>query len=532
MNVGHHRVELYDTTLRDGTQREGLSLSVGEKLRIAQRLDAFGVAYIEGGWPGSNPKDAELFARARDLPFGHAKLAAFGATRRAALAVEDDPSVRALLEAKTPVCTLFGKSSPLQVTEVLRTTLEENLRMIEETVAYLVGEGRTVVYDAEHFFDGYAADPAYALETLAAAARGGASRLVLCDTNGGGMPWKVEEVTRIVVARFDIPIGIHAHDDAGCAVANSLAAVRGGARHVQGTINGWGERCGNADLCSIIPTLELKLSLRALPEGALVGLTDLSREVARLADLPPDPHQAYVGRSAFAHKGGVHVAAMRRFNDAYQHVDPEAVGNRMRVVVSELSGRGNVLSQAEALGIDVESDTAVELLEEIKLRESEGYSFDAAEGSVALHIERRRADYRPPFEVLDYKVLLGRQDGAEPYAEATVKTCVEGRVTHTAAAGDGPVEALDRALRKALEPALPQLAHVRLNDFSVRILDGCEGTSSVTRVWIESRAGERTWGTVGASRNVIEASCRALVDGLEYGLRVLERHGVGYEEAS
>lgn len=521
-------VKLYDTTLRDGTQREGLSLSVGEKLRILTLLDRLGVAYVEGGWPGSNPKDAELFARARALPLRHARLAAFGATRRRDLRAEDDPSLRALLEAETPVCTIFGKSSIAHVREVLRVTPDENLAMIEESCALLRAAGREVVYDAEHFFDGWALDPRYALATLVAAARGGASTIVLCDTNGGSFPWDVEEATREVVRLVGTPVGIHAHDDTGCAVANSLAAVRAGARHVQGTMHGWGERCGNASLCTLAPALELALGLPALPDGALRTLTSIAAQIGGVAGLEGDPHAPYVGRSAFAHKGGVHVAATRRWAEAYQHVMPELVGNRTRVVVSELSGRSNVLSFAEERGVAVEESVAREVLAEIEREEAEGYSFDRAEGSVALRLERRAPSYRAPFEVERYRVQLGRGKGERPYAEVTVWTRIGDQVLHTAGAGRGPVEAFDRALREALAPSYPEIARIRLTDFAVRILDGAAGTSATTRVWIEHRlqgpsATEQAWGTVGASDNVIEAARRALVDGLEYGLS-LERN--------
>ncbi len=517
------RVAVYDTTLRDGTQREGISLSAGDKLRIAALLDRLGVAFIEGGFPGSNPKDAEFFRRASDHLFESATLVAFGSTRRAGIGVEHDVSLRALLDAGTQVCTLFGKSWTLHVEDVLGTTLEENLAIIEESVAFLRAHGRRVVYDAEHFFDGYRADPGYAIATLEAAVRGGAEHVVLCDTNGGGLPWDVEQATREVVARIDRTIGIHAHDDTGCAVANSLAAVRAGARHVQGTINGYGERCGNANLCTLVPDLELKLGMKCLPERGLMELTELAHQVAEIANLPPNEHAPYVGRSAFAHKGGVHVAAMRKHADSYQHIDPSLVGNRMRVVVSELSGRGNVLSQAEELGLEVPPDVAREVLLQIKEDEARGYSFEAADGSIALCLERRRSEYRPPFSVRDYKVFLGRDGEGEAYAEAMVKVDVGGALRHTAAEGSGPVQALDRALRKALEGSAPHVRSIRLTDYKVRILDGREGTDATTRVLVESSDGERTWSTVGASANIIEASCRAIVDSFEYGLLVAAR---------
>lgn len=520
------RVRVYDTTLRDGTQREGLSLTCDDKLRIADRLDRLGVTWIEAGWPGSNPKDAELFARAKGRPLTHAKWAAFGATRRAHVRPEHDPQVEALLEAGTEVVTIFGKSSRLHVAEVLRVSLEENLAMIAQTVALLVREGRTVVYDAEHFFDGWREDEPYALETLMAARDGGASELVLCDTNGGSLPWDVEAIVGRVSRAFSCPIGIHAHDDGGLAVANTLAAVRAGARHVQGTFNGWGERCGNADLCTVIPDLELKLGARCLPEGKLAELTDTARELAELANLTPDPHKPYVGRSAFAHKGGVHVAAVRRSKRSYEHVDPAEVGNQSRVVVSELAGQGNVHAHAEQIGLALEEEEARSVVRAIKADEARGYSFDVAEASVAMRIARARPDYAPPFRVLDYRVIVGSDRDGKPTAEATVKIEIGDRVVHTAGEHQGPVAALDRALRAALEPSLPEVASLRLTDFKVRILDGRLAADAVTRVLVDTSDGHDTWSTVGASPSVVEASLEALVDGIEHGLSVA-RSGAG-----
>ncbi|WP_437803336.1 citramalate synthase [Sorangium sp. So ce693] len=517
------RVDVYDTTLRDGTQREGISLACEDKLHIARHLDAFGLAFIEGGWPGSNPKDAQFFERAKDIEWKHAKIAAFGSTRRASLAPEDDPGLRALLAAGTSVCTIFGKSSVQHVTAVLRTTLDENLRMIEETIAFLRAHGRRVIYDAEHFFDGFALDRSYATETLRAAVRGGAEVVTLCDTNGGSMPWQIEAVVAEMKAALGHPLGIHAHNDGECAVANSIAAVRGGARHVQGTINGYGERCGNANLCAIVPNLELKLGLRALPDGALRGITELSHYVAEVANLSPDDHMAYVGRSAFAHKGGVHVAAMRREPASYQHIDPALVGNAMRTVVSELSGRGNLLSKAEEFGLDVPTGAEVEVLEQIKEREARGSSFEAAEASVALLLRRSSPGYKPPFRLLDFKVIAGQREGVGTFAEAMIKIAVDDEVVITAAEGSGPVNALDGALRKALAPVFPAVRDIQLVDYKVRILDGRDGTSATTRVLINSRDAHREWSTVGASTNIIDASWHALADGIEYGLTLAAR---------
>ncbi len=512
-------VEVYDTTLRDGSQGEGISFTLEDKLRIAARLDAFGVGYIEGGWPGSNPKDAEFFERARALGFRTAKLTAFGSTRRSGLSAENDPNLLALIAAGTPVCTIFGKTWTLHVTEVLRTSLEQNLKMIEESVAFLVGSKRRVVYDAEHFFDGYRADREYALDTLAAAARGGAEVVTLCDTNGGSVPWDIEAAVSEVRGRLPgVRLGIHVHDDTGCGVANTLAAVRAGARHVQGTINGYGERCGNANLSVIVPNLELKLGFRCVPEGRLEELTELSRFVADVANLMLPPQMAYVGKSAFAHKGGVHVAAMRRHADSYQHIAPERVGNVMRVVVSELSGRGNVLSKAEELGVEVGDGAEVETLRQIKDAEARGLSYESAEASVALLMRRQAKGYSPLFEILDYQVQVARRGQSETFAEAVVKLRVGDEILHTAADGNGPVGALDTALRKALTPAYPMVQAIHLADYKVRILDGVAGTAAITRVLIDSKSEMSRWSTVGASTNIIEASLHALVDAIEYGL--------------
>jgi len=511
-------IQIYDTTLRDGTQREGISLSCEDKLRIARRLDELGVTFIEGGWPGSNPKDAEFFERARAMPWSRALIAAFGATCRVGGGPEDDANIKALLDSGAPVCTVVGKTWTLHVTDVLRTTLDDNLRIIEKSLAYLKEQKRRVIYDAEHFFDGYRADPAYAVATLEAASRGGAETLVLCDTNGGSLPWQIAEIVRAVKARVKTPLGIHAHNDSESAVANSLAAVHEGAVHVQGTVNGYGERCGNANLCSVIPALELKLGLRCLPDGHLRTVTDVSRFVAEVTNLTPDDHLPYVGKSAFAHKGGIHVAAMRRNVASYQHITPELVGNQMRVVVSELSGRGNLLSKAEEFGLDAAGKGVADVLTEIKALEARGFSFEAAEASVALMMKRQEEGYRAPFELVDFLVNVQHRTGRGIFSEAMVKVKVDGETLHTAAEGDGPVDALDAALRKALAPRYPQIRDLHLVDYKVRILDGQNGTAAITRVLIDTQKGARRWSTVGASANIIEASWRALVDALEYGL--------------
>lgn len=514
------RVAIYDTTLRDGAQREGISWSLEDKLRIIRRLDALGIDVIEAGWPGSNPKDAALFARMAgpEAELRHAQLAAFGSTRRAGIAAADDPQVQALVDAHTPVCTIFGKSSTLHVREVLRVPLDENLAMIADTVGYLRAAGRRVIYDAEHFFDGYELDPAYALATLQAAAAN-ADTLVLCDTNGGTLPWRIEEVVQEVRRVIATPIGIHAHDDAGCAVANSLAAVRGGARHVQGTINGYGERCGNANLCTILPNLALKLGFTVLSESRLAELPEVAHMVAELANLAPNDHAPYVGRSAFAHKGGVHVAAMRRTPESYQHVDPALVGNECRIVVSELSGRANLLARADELGL-AGSDPAIatSALAAIKEGEARGAAFEAADASVALILRRHAPDYQPPFQLVEYRVL-SHGGGPEPVAaEATVKLRVGDRTVHTAAEGEGPVHALDAALHKALVVSYPRVAKISLADYKVRILDGSAGTRAVTRVLIDFTDGTHRWSTVGASASILEATWTALADGIEFGI--------------
>jgi 2-isopropylmalate synthase len=511
-------IDLYDTTLRDGTQREGISLSVDDKVKIARRLDEFGVHYIEGGWPGSNPKDAAFFERARHMKFQGAKIAAFGSTLKKGNHPDEDANLQALLAAETPVVTLVGKSWNLHVTEVLETSLEENLAMIANSVAYMKSHGKEVVYDAEHFFDGYKANPEYALKTLGAAAENGADVLVLCETNGGALPWEVEEIVRTVAAKFTVPLGIHTHDDGGCGVANTLAGVRGGAVHVQGTINGYGERVGNANLCTLIPDLQLKMGYTCVPPEKLAQLTKLSYFVAEVANLPHEKHLPFVGESAFAHKGGIHVAAVLKNAETYQHIEPELVGNRRRTVVSELSGRGNVLDKSRQFGIEVSSDQAREVLAQIKSLEAQGFTFESAEASVSVMLQHLQPDYQPPFELIDFVVVVEHRQGRGMLAEATVKVRVGERIVHTAAEGNGPVNALDAALRKALEDIYPQLTHVRLDDYKVRILDSESGTSANVRVLIDTKNGTRRWSTVGASTNIIEASWRALADSMEYAL--------------
>lgn len=514
------KIQIYDTTLRDGTQSEGFTLSGNDKVRVAQRLDDLGVAFIEGGWPGSNPKDVEFFERARDMQWKNALIAAFGSTCRVKGGPEDDANIKALLNSHTPVCTIFGKTWTLHVTDVLLTTLEDNLRIIEDSVAYLRSQGRRVIYDAEHFFDGYKADSVYALETLKAAIRGGAETVVLCDTNGGTLPWEVERIIRELKPDLNHPFGIHTHNDSECAVINSLIAVREGAIQTQGTINGVGERCGNANLISIMADLELKMGYCCLPDGNISKLTELSHFVAEVANITPDEHLPFVGKSAFAHKGGVHVAAMRRSAQSYQHIAPEVVGNKMRVVVSDLSGRGNLLSKAEEHGVEVEGAEVVPVLNEIKELEARGFSFEAAEASVAMMLKRQEYGYKPPFELVDFFVNVEHRQGRGIFAEAMVKVRVQGELLHTAAEGNGPVNALDLALRKALIGYYPQVAAFHLSDYKVRILDSDHGTEAITRVLIDTRNSNSRWSTVGASTNIIEASWRALADSVEYGLMI------------
>lgn len=518
------KVAIYDTTLRDGSQRESISLSVVDKLRITRLLDELGVDYIEGGWPGSNPKDVMYFDQVQQLDLNHSKIAAFGSTRRKGIKPEDDPNIRALLEANTPVVTVVGKTSMLHVTDVLQTTADENLNMIQDSLAYLKAQGREVIYDAEHFFDGAKLDMEYGFDTLAAAAAGGADVIVLCDTNGGSMPWEVSEF--VVKAHELFPetqFGIHTHNDGEVAVANSLAAVRAGAVHVQGTINGYGERCGNANLCSIIPDLIIKMGVPCLAaDGNLAALTHLSRAVAEIANLAPDAHLPYVGKSAFAHKGGIHVAAMRRNVDSYQHIEPDQVGNETRVLVSDLSGRGNLLSKAEELGLDVSKDEAVRVLNDIKELENAGFVFEGAEASVAVRFRRATPSYKPLFNLIDFTVIVEDRRGRGQLAEAMVKLDVDGDIVHTAAEGNGPVNALDLALRKALLPTYPALRDIQLVDYKVRILDSEHATGAMTRVLIDSYNGKERWSTVGAGTDIICASWLALVDGLEYGLSVAD----------
>ncbi|MEJ2287390.1 MAG: citramalate synthase [Deinococcales bacterium] len=520
--MGEHRgptIEIYDTTLRDGTQGQGFNLTGADKVAIARRLDAFGVDYVEGGWPGSNPKDVRFFEMMKQAPLSHAALAAFGSTRRKDLTAEDDPNLQAMLASASPVVTIFGKSWTLHVTDALGATLEQNLEMIRDSVALVKANGRTVVYDAEHFFDGYRADPAYALATLDAALEGGADRVVLCDTNGGSLPGTVAERVAEVCARTEVMVGIHAHNDGELAVANTLAAVNAGARHVQGTINGYGERCGNANLVSVLANLVLKLG--ADQPQRLDALRDLSRFVDERANLQPSLRSPYVGDAAFAHKGGVHVSAVNKRPETYEHVPPEAVGNRRRVLLSELSGRANVLAKSlEEGGSSDAAGHAHAVVQRLKELEDRGYAFEGAEASFRLLADKVRGVYRPYFTLHGFTVMIDKADDASSArCEATIRVQVGGTMEHTAADGDGPVNALDRALLKALGRFYPSLRELHLVDYKVRVLSGPEtGTASLARVQVEMSDGRDSWGTVGASTNIIEASYEALVDAYEYRL--------------
>jgi 2-isopropylmalate synthase len=521
-------VVLYDTTLRDGTQGENITLSLADKLRVARMLDEYGMPYIEGGWPGSNPKDIEFFRAARSMTWRTAKLAAFGSTRHRANTAETDPNLHELVAAETPVVTIFGKSWLLHVTEVLGATPEENLDMIADSVGFVVARGRELVYDAEHFFDGYKADREYALATLRAARDAGARTLVLCDTNGGTLTDELVGIVTDVRAAVDgdgssdaVAWGIHTHNDADLAVANSLAAVGAGVRHVQGTINGYGERAGNANMVSILANLALKTGHQIVPAGggALAELTELSRSVAEIANVKPNDWQPYVGRSAFAHKGGVHGAAVAKVERSYQHIDPTAVGNQGRLVVSELGGKANTRIRAEQLGHQLDGVVDPKVLSQlVKQLESEGLAFEGAEASFELLIRRHQSDYAAPFRIVDYTCLVEQRAGRELLAEATVKVEVDGEILHTAADGNGPVNALDAALRKALRAFYPQLDDVHLYDYKVRILDGDLATAARTRVVIDSSDGTREWSTMGSDTNIIAASALALADSLEYAI--------------
>jgi 2-isopropylmalate synthase len=514
------QVEIYDTTLRDGAQAEGINFSLTDKLRIAERLDLFGVHYIEGGWPGSNPKDLEFFQQAKRRKWRSAKIAAFGFTRKKGVAVEDDPQIRMLLDAGTPVVCIVGKTWLLHVTEVLRVKPEENLGMIADTIRFLKDHGKIVVYDAEHSFDGFADEPDYALATWQAAEKAGADVVCLCDTNGGRLPAEIARVTAFAKGRLNTRIGIHTHNDCGFGVANAIAALEAGATHVQGTINGYGERTGNCNLTSVIPSVHFKLGKVGVPAKSLPKLKELSEFVDEIANVRHDPRQPWVGQTAFAHKGGIHVHAIERVARSYEHIVPESVGNFRRVLVSDMSGRTNILLKAAELGFKLAPDAPETraITTRVKELESQGYEYEAAEASLALLI-RGVLDHNPEllFTVDDYHVSM-RGNAKTSTCEATVKVRVGKQVHHTVADGDGPVNALDGALRSALAKSFPKLKNITLTDYKVRILDGVAGTGAKTRVLIQSTDGKRDWGTVGVSENIITASLQALVDSMEYAL--------------
>jgi 2-isopropylmalate synthase len=523
------RIAIYDTTLRDGSQGEGVNFSLQDKLLITRRLDDLGVDLVEGGYPLSNPKDAAYFRAARDLDLKYARVAAFGMTRRRDVASSEDVGLRALLDAGTTVVTIVGKSWDLHVRDVLGVTLDENLRMIADSVGYLAGQGREVVYDAEHFFDGFKRNPEYALKTLAAAAEAGAFWLVLCDTNGGSLPGEVATAVRAVRGALgEARIGIHTHNDGDLAVANTLAAVECGATQVQGTINGIGERCGNVDLCSVIANLALKYrDFEVLRPGSLAHLTEVSRYVFETANMNFRAGQPFVGSSAFAHKGGMHVHAVRKTAASYEHIDPAAVGNERRVLVSELSGRSNIAEKLSEYGLEGDSALLAKILDRVQDMENEGYQFEAAEASFVLLVERLAGRHRPAFERLGYRVSVEHGPEGAPLTEATVKVRVADRVEHTVSEGDGPVNALDGALRKALQPHFPRLAEMVLVDYKVRVINERAGTAARVRVVIESKDDRDVWGTVGVSENIIDASWLALVDAIEHKLAKDGRAGAG-----
>ncbi len=512
-------IEIYDTTLRDGSQGEGVNFSVTDKLRIADKLDAFGIHYIEGGWPGSNPKDMEFFEEAKRKKFKNARLAAFGSTRRKGVAVQDDQQVRLLLEAGTPVVTIVGKTWLLHVKEVLRATPEENLAMIGETIRFLKDHRKFVIYDAEHSFDGFNDDPDYALASWLAAEKAGAGFVVLCDSNGGRLPNEIRRVTSLARSKLNTGLGIHTHDDIGLGLANALAALEAGATQVQGTINGYGERTGNCNLISVIPNVALKLKKSCVPAGSLRKLKELSQFVDEIANIRHNPRLPWVGSAAFSHKGGQHVNAVQKLARTYEHIDPARIGNVRRVLISDLAGRSNIVIKAHELGFKINNDQPElkEILARIKKLEHEGYEFEAAEGSLALLIRKILKHEQPPFSVEGYHVSI-RRDRSIWVCQASVKVLVDGQTEHTIAEGDGPINALDQALRAALATFYPQLKKIHLTDYKVRILDSTAGTGARTRVLIESTDGKQQWGTVGVHDNIIEASLQALVDSIEYAL--------------
>lgn len=522
----------YDSTLRDGAQGEGISFTVGDKLNITRKLDEFGIDYIEAGNPGSNPKDMEFFRKAGKLKLKNSKLAAFGSTRRANIKVHEDNNVLSLLNAGTPVVTIFGKSWDFHVTEIIRTSLEENLRMISDTIGFMKAKGKEVVFDAEHFFDGYNANPEYALSTLKAAEDAGADWLVLCDTNGGSLPNEIAAIVKTVSEKLEAPLGIHAHNDCGMAVANSVVAVQSGVLQVQGTINGYGERCGNANLCTIIPSLQIKAYYDMVPKKSMAGITSLSRYVSEVANKGHNEYDPFVGNYAFAHKGGMHIDAVLKDPVSYEHVKPELVGNERTLLMSEVSGRSTILKKIQEYApmLSKDSPEVKQIMEELKRLEHEGYQFEGAESSFELLVKRFLGNRNEFFKVIDSKVWCDNRKNLKNSAAAVIKVEVKGVEEITTAEGDGPVNAIDKALRRALELFYPQLKKMRLVDYKVRVLDTSEATAAKVRVHIESTNGEQIWGTVGVSENIIEASSDALIDSIEYFLgewkrKEIEAHG-------
>lgn len=516
-----NKILIYDTTLRDGTQGEQINFSAEEKLRIAQRFDEAHFHYIEGGWPGSNPKDMRFFEMAKAVKFKNSRLTAFGSTRRPHTKPESCPNLRALVKAGTPACALVGKSWDLHVTEILKTDLDENLAMIADSIEYLKSMGKEVLFDAEHFFDGYKNNPRYATKVVKTALAAGADMIVLCDTNGGSMPHEISAIVQKIASSIPLNIaGIHTHNDCGLAVANSIAAVQEGVKMVQGTINGYGERCGNADLISVVANLQLKMGRHCLPPESIQQLTNLSHYVSDVANVPPLNSRPFVGRSAFAHKGGVHVSAVVKNSMAYEHIQPELVGNHRRVLVSDLAGKSNVEYKAKELGIDLAKNDALskKIVHEVKLMEDKGFQFDAADGSLSVLIKKAIGEFVEPFTLESFNVVTSRSEDKPCLSQATIKISVDGEEELTAAEGNGPVNALDHALRKALTKFYPQIKEMHLVDFKVRTLEGSEGTAASVRVLLDSTDGEDLWSTIGVSENIIEASWQALVDSIEYKL--------------
>ena len=514
-------IKIYDTTLRDGSQAEDIAFSLEDKVRIAQKLDELGIHYIEGGWPGSNPKDLQFFQEIKSTLLSQAKVVAFGSTCRAGISPKNDPNIQALIEAGTKVITIFGKSWDIHPLEALNITLDQNLEIIHQSVRFLKDRVSEVIFDAEHFFDGFKSNPPYALSTLKAAQDAQADWVVLCDTNGGTLPDEIQSIIKEVKKKIKTPLGIHVHNDTEMAVANTLLAVKEGVRMVHGTINGYGERCGNANLCSIIPNLKLKMGIDCITDEQLKKIREVSRFVSELANLPHSKYLPYVGDSAFAHKGGVHVSAIRKSDATYEHVPPERVGNRQRVLISDLSGESNILYKAAEFKIDFESkDPKIrKILDDLKQLENEGFQFEGAEGSFEILMKKALGQHKRFFELMGFRVIVEKKTEEEaPLSEATIMVRVGNQVEHTAAVGNGPVNALDHAIRKALEKFYPELKEVRLLDYKVRILSTKDGTGAQTRVLIESGDGESKWGTVGVSENIIQASWQALVDSIDYKL--------------